>query len=75
MKELQDLENSIFCRRATFGKFKFKFKILAGKIWKILDLAGKIWKVPDPAGKIWKVQILAGKIWKIQDLATHTYTS
>ena len=27
MRKLQDLENSISCRRATFGKFKFKLKI------------------------------------------------
>ena len=61
MKKLQDLENSISYRRATFGKFKFKFKILAGKIWKILDLAARFGKFKILLARFGKFQILPAR--------------
>ena len=76
MRKLQDLENSISCRWATFGKFQ-----IFGKICKIQDLEARFGKFQIlPArlensrscGKIWKIPDLAGKIWKVQDLAADT---
>ena len=78
-RKLQDLENSISCRRATFGKFKIllarlgKFKILRQDLensrscrqdLKSSNSCLQDLKNSRSCDKIWKVQILACKTWK-----------
>ena len=77
MRKLQDLENSISCRRATVGKFKIllarlgKFKILRQDLKNFRSCRQDL-ENSRRCRQDLEIQDLAGKIWKIQDLATHT---
>ena len=80
MRKLQDLENSISYRQATFGKFQIlparsgnfkillarlgEFTILPARFGKFKLLPARCGKIPNLAGKIQKLPDLAGKMWK-----------